>query len=34
MGKLQEPIWASEDLKAGLASFRTNGPGLAKFAGR
>ena len=34
MGKLQEPIWASEDLKAGLASFRKNGPGLAKFAGR
>lgn len=34
MGKLQEPIWTSEDLKAGLASFKKNGPGLAKFAGR
>ncbi|WP_050386535.1 enoyl-CoA hydratase/isomerase family protein [Bradyrhizobium pachyrhizi] len=34
MAKLQEPIWASEDLKAGLASFQKNGPGLAKFAGR
>lgn len=33
MAKIQEPIWASEDLKAGLASFRKNGPGLAKFAG-
>ena len=28
------PIWASEDLKIGLASFRENGPGLAKFTGR
>jgi enoyl-CoA hydratase/carnithine racemase len=34
MSKLQEPIWASEDLRSGLASFRQNGPGLAKFAGR
>src|SRR5215469_10399272 len=34
MAKIQAPIWASEDLKAGLASFRKNGPGLAKFAGR
>lgn len=34
MGKLQEPIWASEDVKSGLTSFRQNGPGLAKFAGR
>lgn len=34
MGKIQEPIWASEDLKSGLASFKKNGPGLAKFAGR
>jgi len=34
MPKIQEPIWASEDLKAGLASFRKNGPGLAKFAGK
>jgi enoyl-CoA hydratase/carnithine racemase len=34
MGKIQEPIWASEDLRIGLASFRQNGPGLAKFEGR
>jgi enoyl-CoA hydratase/carnithine racemase len=34
MPKVQAPIWASEDLKAGLASFRKNGPGLAKFAGK
>ena len=34
MARVQAPIWASEDLKAGLASFRKNGPGLAKFAGR
>jgi len=34
MPKIQEPIWASEDLKAGLTSFRKNGPGLAKFAGK
>src|SRR5215813_7645521 len=34
MAKIQEPIWASEDLKTGLASFRQNGPGLAKFQGR
>jgi enoyl-CoA hydratase/carnithine racemase len=34
MTRVQAPIWASEDLKAGLASFRKNGPGLAKFAGR
>jgi enoyl-CoA hydratase/carnithine racemase len=34
MAKIQEPIWASEDLKIGLASFRQNGPGLAKFQGR
>lgn len=34
MGGIQAPIWASEDLKTGLASFRKNGPGLAKFAGR
>ncbi len=29
----QKPIWASEDLKTGLASFRKNGPGMAKFKG-
>ena len=34
MAKSQEPIWASEDLKIGLASFQENGPGLAKFVGR
>jgi enoyl-CoA hydratase/carnithine racemase len=34
MATVQTPIWASEDLKAGLASFRKNGPGLAKFVGR
>ena len=34
MAKVQAPIWASDDLKTGLASFRKNGPGLAKFAGR
>jgi enoyl-CoA hydratase/carnithine racemase len=34
MAKIQEPIWASEDLKIGLASFKQNGPGLAKFQGR
>jgi enoyl-CoA hydratase/carnithine racemase len=34
MVRIQAPIWASEDLKTGLASFRKNGPGLAKFAGR
>jgi enoyl-CoA hydratase/carnithine racemase len=34
MAKIQESIWASEDLKTGLASFKQNGPGLAKFQGR
>jgi enoyl-CoA hydratase/carnithine racemase len=34
MARVQAPIWASEDLKTGLTSFRKNGPGLAKFAGR
>ena len=34
MTRVQAPIWASDDLKTGLASFRKNGPGLAKFAGR
>jgi enoyl-CoA hydratase/carnithine racemase len=34
MDELQEPIWASEDVRTGLASFRQNGPGLAKFKGR
>jgi enoyl-CoA hydratase/carnithine racemase len=34
MAELQKPIWRSEDLKIGLASFRKNGPGLARFEGR
>jgi enoyl-CoA hydratase/carnithine racemase len=34
MAGIQQPIWASEDLKIGLKSFRENGPGLAKFTGR
>jgi enoyl-CoA hydratase/carnithine racemase len=34
MAEIQKPIWDSEDLKIGLASFRENGPGLAKFTGR
>jgi enoyl-CoA hydratase/carnithine racemase len=34
MARVQAPIWASDDLKIGLASFRKNGPGLAKFGGR
>jgi len=34
MAELQKPIWASQDLKTGLASFRANGPGLAQFEGR
>jgi len=34
MGEIQESIWQSEDLKAGLASFKEQGPGLAKFEGR
>ena len=34
MARVQASIWTSDDLKTGLASFRKNGPGLAKFAGR
>ena len=34
MEQIQEPIWASEDLKTGLSSFMRNGPGLAKFEGK
>jgi enoyl-CoA hydratase/carnithine racemase len=34
MAEIQKPIWASDDLKIGLTSFRENGPGLAKFTGR
>lgn len=33
MVELQKPVWSSEDLKLGLASFMANGPGLAKFQG-
>ena len=31
---MQKPIWASQDLKVGLASFQQDGPGLAIFEGR
>jgi enoyl-CoA hydratase/carnithine racemase len=34
MFETQKPIWASEDLRAGLDSFRKNGPGLATFEGK
>src|SRR6516162_2705442 len=34
MAEIQKTIWASEDLQISLASFRENGPGLAKFMGR
>ncbi|HEX7886962.1 MAG TPA: enoyl-CoA hydratase/isomerase family protein, partial [Phenylobacterium sp.] len=34
MAEIQKPIWASEDLKAGLVSLRKNGPGLARFEGK
>lgn len=34
MGDVQLPIWASEDLKAGIASLNTNGPGYARFQGK
>lgn len=34
MAEVQKAIWASEDVKTGLTSFRANGPGLAKFEGR
>ena len=33
MAELQKPIWASRDVKAGLASFMAQGPGLTKFEG-
>ena len=33
MAEIQKPIWASEDLRRGLDSFRANGPGLAVFEG-
>jgi enoyl-CoA hydratase/carnithine racemase len=34
MGEIQKPIWASADLRAGLDSFRANGPGLTVFTGK
>jgi enoyl-CoA hydratase/carnithine racemase len=34
MARVQAPIWASQDLKTGLATFRKSGPGLAKFEGK
>jgi enoyl-CoA hydratase/carnithine racemase len=34
MAELQKPIFRSEDLRAGVQSFRENGPGMARFAGR
>lgn len=34
MEELQKPMWTSEDVKIGMASLMTNGPGLAKFVGR
>jgi enoyl-CoA hydratase/carnithine racemase len=34
MAELQKDFWASDDLKAGLASLAANGPGAARFEGR
>lgn len=34
MAEIQKSIWASQDLKTGLASYRTTGVGAAKFEGR
>lgn len=34
MTDAQTPVWRSEDLKIGLASYRENGPGLARFGGK
>lgn len=34
MAELQVPIWRSEDLRTGLASFAEAGPGMARFEGR
>jgi hypothetical protein len=34
MAQLQKPIFRSEDFRAGVESFRGNGPGMARFAGR
>jgi hypothetical protein len=34
MTELQKPILRSDDFPAGVASFRSNPPGVARFAGR
>ena len=34
MAQLQLPIWRSDDLRIGLASYKANGPGMARFVGR
>ena len=34
MEQLQLPLWSSEDLRIGLESLMTQGPGLAVFKGR
>ncbi|MCG8493798.1 MAG: enoyl-CoA hydratase/isomerase family protein [Sneathiellales bacterium] len=34
MSEKQLPLWSSEDIKTGLESLQTNGPGLAIFKGR
>jgi enoyl-CoA hydratase/carnithine racemase len=34
MGEVQLPVWASADLKAGIASLNANGPGFARFEGK
>src|SRR5258706_2370609 len=34
MSEIQKPVWESADLRAGLESFRANGPGLAVFEGK
>jgi enoyl-CoA hydratase/carnithine racemase len=34
MAELQKPIFRSDDFRAGVESFRSNGPGMARFAGR
>jgi enoyl-CoA hydratase/carnithine racemase len=34
MADLQKPIFRSEDFRSAVESFQTNGPGMARFAGR
>jgi enoyl-CoA hydratase/carnithine racemase len=34
MAELQKPIFRSDDFRAGVDSFRSKGPGMARFAGR